>query len=380
MTEHKKIMINESFFNTTSSGGNKTRKNRGAGRPKKEKPKMVINPNSMKKTLLEKIKKHQQAEKMSKQHASDSMPSNTNGANSRHNDDNKFTDDFMNSMEYLSKLGDKNRRLNKEKKKRNKTQKLPQFGGSNSAMPPNVILPPNIGGSELISIDLPPDFNAPEAPNTTLSMLTSPVYPPVPNPLPSLVPKSNSVHSLVPKHVPNSASGQSIQPVQIPHYNHLKTQNTPLYGCLKGGTKPTYRQYHNKTLKHEHTKINPSPLNNTIKHRQHKLGELKKKYSKIRQKKRTVRKTTYSLGKKGGKLSILIKNNATRRKVRREHGLLRQKSINEVKQYLYNKNLLKIGSDAPNDVLRTLYEQAILAGDVTNTSSDIQFHNFMNQK
>jgi hypothetical protein len=107
---------------------------------------------------------------------------------------------------------------------------------------------------------------------------------------------------------------------------------------------------------------------------------LKKKHSKIRQKKRTVRKTTYSLGKKGGKLSILIKNNATRRKVRREHGLLRQKSINEVKQYLYNKNLLKIGSDAPNDVLRTLYEQAILAGDVTNTSSDIQFHNFMNQK
>ena len=77
-------------------------------------------------------------------------------------------------------------------------------------------------------------------------------------------------------------------------------------------------------------------------------------------------------------MSVLIKNNATRRKVKREHGLLKQKSINEVKKYLYDKNLLKIGSDAPNDVLRTIYEQSILAGDITNISDDIKIHNFMN--
>ena len=55
MTEHKKIMINESFFNTTSNGGNKTKKNKGNGRPKKEKPKPVLKPNSLKKTLLDKF-------------------------------------------------------------------------------------------------------------------------------------------------------------------------------------------------------------------------------------------------------------------------------------------------------------------------------------
>ena len=64
--------------------------------------------------------------------------------------------------------------------------------------------------------------------------------------------------------------------------------------------------------------------------------------------------------------------------MRKEHGLLKQKPINEVKKHLYDKNLLKIGSTAPNDVLRTLYEQSILAGDITNVSTDIQFHNFMN--
>ena len=45
----------------------------------------------------------------------------------------------------------------------------------------------------------------------------------------------------------------------------------------------------------------------------------------------------------------------------------------------YEKNLIKIGSTAPNDVLRTIYEQSILAGDVTNTSGDIQIHNFVNK-
>ena len=154
MTEHKKIMINESFFNTTSNGGNKTKKNRGSGRPKKEKPKPVLKPNSLKKTLLEKIKKHQQNEKMSKQHVDES------GSSNKQNDNNdKFTDDFMNSMEYLSKLGDKNKRLNREKKRRNKSQTRPNMGGNDPTIPPTMILPPDIKSSELVSIELPSEFD-----------------------------------------------------------------------------------------------------------------------------------------------------------------------------------------------------------------------------
>ena len=78
-------------------------------------------------------------------------------------------------------------------------------------------------------------------------------------------------------------------------------------------------------------------------------------------------------------MSVLIKNNATRRKIKREHGLLKQKPLNEIKKYLYDKNLIKIGSTAPNDVLRILYEQSILAGDITNVEPATQLHNFMNK-
>ncbi len=52
--------------------------------------------------------------------------------------------------------------------------------------------------------------------------------------------------------------------------------------------------------------------------------------------------------------------------------------MNEVKKYLYDKNFIKIGSTAPNDVLRTLYEQSILAGDINNISNGIKLHNFIN--
>ena len=106
MTESKKILINESFF-TTSGNSNKTRKSRGTGggRPKKEKPVAVLKPNSLKKTLLEKIKKHQQHEKISKQM--------TDTTSRPENESSKFTDDFMNSMEYLSKLSEKNKKSNR---------------------------------------------------------------------------------------------------------------------------------------------------------------------------------------------------------------------------------------------------------------------------
>jgi hypothetical protein len=251
----------------------------------------------------------------------------------------------------------------------------------------------------LVLVDLPMDFDSqhtvqqPYVNNNghfgetiihTSSMSENPIYGganiPVPYPTtPVQIQPIPPVHSVQP--IPPVHSVQPIQP--IPPVQPMPiTPDTP-YGCLKGGKKPTYRAYHNKTLKNKPLTIetsnthNNTPIVNT--ERKQKLAELQKSYKKIRQKKRTTRKSTFTLGKVGGKVSVLIKNNATRRKVKREHGLLKQKSIIEIKKHLYDKHLLKIGSTAPNDVLRTLYEQSILAGDVTNTANDVQIHNFMNK-
>ena len=416
MSDSRKILINESFLSSSTS-----KKNRKGGnvKTKKDKPKSVIKPNSLKKTLLEKIKKHQQHEKMTKDEASRNESSRDESSREKSDDstkkDNQFHDSFMNSLEYLNKLNEKNKTDKKNRTKRNKTMKnSAMVGGSNDKPVPMIQNP--IG--PLVLVDLPMDFDRPytvpyTSPYTspyinqqpyvnnnghfgetiihTSSMNENPMYGgnhiPVPYPITPV-----QVQPLPPgQPIAHVQSVQPMQPIPIIQSRIPQVQSRPItpdtpYGCLKGGNKPTYRDYHNKTLKNKpitietsnrHNNNNNTAIVNT--ERKQKLAELKKSYKKIRQKKRTTRKSTFVLGKIGGKVSVLIKNNATRRKVKREHGLLKQKSIIEIKKHLYDKNLLKLGSTAPNDVLRTLYEQSILAGDVTNTANDVQIHNFMNK-
>ena len=97
--------------------------------------------------------------------------------------------------------------------------------------------------------------------------------------------------------------------------------------------------------------------------------------------KRITRTLKYKLGKHAnGTVSVLIKNSQTRRKVQTEQALLKQKSILDIKNHLRKNNLLKVGSNAPSDVLRQLYEQSILAGQIENKAKDTLIHNYFNEE
>jgi hypothetical protein len=116
------------------------------------------------------------------------------------------------------------------------------------------------------------------------------------------------------------------------------------------------------------TNINTTETNNQI-------SQPTKIKNKIRQ---TITKK-YKLGRTPGSnvVSVLIKNNETRRQVQQEHGVLRRESIVEVRKYLHDHGLLKVGSDAPPDVLRNMYETAKLTGDVNNVNKHVLLHNFI---
>ena len=347
MSDKKTIQLNESFLVTN----NKTKKSRGGKKPKKEKPKTLIKPNKLKKDLLERIKRHQQQEKISK-------PLEENSNSEEKNEE--FHKDFVSSLDYLNKLSSKQKTRKNKLGKHNKSLKhKPLAGGTKPNLHSDILPFPN---DPMISLDLPTDFDS-QSPVIKLSSM-------LPN-KPSF--NSQNIPIVNPNKEPSSVM-QFNDPM-----NNLTLNPDPKYGCLKGGTKPTYRQLHNKTLKNN-TNIKNTNIKNTNIPRKN-LKNLKN-FKKFRQKSRKIIKTKYNLGRdnKNRKLSILIKNNTTRRKIKREHGLLKQKPINEIKKYLYERNLLKIGSVAPNDVIRTLYEQSVLAGEINNLSNNISLHNFISNE
>jgi hypothetical protein len=158
----------------------------------------------------------------------------------------------------------------------------------------------------------------------------------------------------------------------------IKHQKSPQYSCLKNGSIPCYREWkkYNSPLV-----IEDKPTIQNIE-RSLKLQEIKNSYQIDNPRKNTriekrIKTTTYKLGKGCEKVSVLIKDRGTRKKVQNEQALLRKKNMLEIKNYLRNKNLLKTGSNAPNEVIRQTYEQAILSGDITNKSGGALLHNFL---
>jgi hypothetical protein len=89
-------------------------------------------------------------------------------------------------------------------------------------------------------------------------------------------------------------------------------------------------------------------------------------------------KKIFKLGKnpKTKTISILIKNNKTRKKVEDTKTEREKKHLATVKNYLKEKNLIKFGSTAPSKLLREMYESSELCGGISNQNKDVLIHNF----
>lgn len=202
---------------------------------------------------------------------------------------------------------------------------------------------------------------------------------------------------LVPK-IPDIGLGTKPAPVKLP--------DEPKYGILKGGTKPLYSTMaRNGTLK-----VRSNPEIYTTEHRPKVLSaiEIKSsirdpheykrskfetaKTSEIMTKaeigatsqlpkimRRRKMRRTFKLGrdKSKNKVSVLIKNTQTRKIINDEIKTLEAKPIDEVKRYLKENNLIKVGSNAPDSILRQIYISAMLSGEIKNVNGDVLIHNYL---
>ena len=92
--------------------------------------------------------------------------------------------------------------------------------------------------------------------------------------------------------------------------------------------------------------------------------------------KRTVRRKLHT-GKINDRVSILIPNKTIRNRVNATTQKNRQTSLPEIKQYLLKRGFIKVGTNAPADILRKMYEDLeMLGGKIQNASGENIVYNF----
>ena len=384
---NKTISINPSLFSIGKTR-KKKEKNQKAITP-------LISPNVLKNKLLKRIKEHKQRETETLDNNKKKLSEGGDqGINYKTDETNSFSDEFSNSINYLQTLSNQQKINNEkqiyEKQKQNRiqdlqTKTLKNYNSLN-----------NSSEIPLVNIDLPEELQ--------FTINTE-----------QFIPSENNI---------------MLKP---------RVNNELPYGILKGGIKPTYRDWTrtqrnnivtdpNSALTIQNLELNKmktereNRLNNLrekLKQKQNEEGSKKDNDLMITQNliknpntqtipntqiqntqiqntesnvggnlqeeivgmKRITKKITkrkYTLGKSPAKktVSILVKDRGTRKQILSAQKDLKKKNINEVKSYLRDHNLIKVGSTAPNDVLRKLYESAMLAGEITNSNVETLLHNF----
>lgn len=403
---NKTISINPSLFSVGGHG--RTKKNRDK---KEKKVTPLISPNILKNKLLKRIKEHKKKETTDLENNKKNLnKQNIINIKTEPNDITSFTDEFNDSINYLETLSKQKKseeeKIRYERQKQKKREELERMTVRNYHSMNNTSTP-------YVNIDLPEELQPPLI-NVNTNNFT-----------------------------PNQES------IALKQY----VKDDVPYGVLKGGIKPTYKDWTRKQRERDVTDPNSSliihgGINTEKNERENRLKNLKEKIKskqilesnsqkenedelltknliqnsytpkeetiagnslntfnnqsdleKINEnkftsmnnndninneqaKKQIIKKTIkrkYTLGKSKLKktVAILLKDRGTRKKVISAQRDLKKKSINDIKTYLKDHNLIKIGSNAPNDVIRKMYESSMLAGEITNSNKDILLHNLI---
>ena len=391
----KKISVNPAFFKIN---GSKTLKKRERNERKIRDDLHKKQNNDLKKGLLEKIKTHKKMKKEEKMQQQQQEMKQMGDVDATELDK---------SWDYLHQLS-KEHNSKKQKKKKlrlarkmerqsrieqsiSQTNQTPLISNPYTSTQPPTIKPSASLQPPLININTRP------SPSTDASISK-------PTPTAYILPDNP------PQLQPVSIQPTTISPTSI--QQHIMQQKPdPPYGILKNGKKTLFSIY-NKTLKkpmdaHARTTIQSTPpiiMDDNIKihtdtfaERKEKLNQLKqqvagdlipqqggfkpkggKTLKKMKQTSTTTKRFIH-LGKKNGKVGVLIKNQKTRKKILKDSNTLKKRPLSKIKDYLRKHNLIKIGSTAPETIIRSIYENSFLAGDIYNKNVDTLLHNYLDK-
>ena len=277
----------------------------------------------------------------------------------------KFHDEFQESLEYLSQL------VEDDEKKPVSHMPVPHTVVPHTSVSHTVV--PHTPVSHTV-VPHTPVSHTPVSHNSTIKNYHS----------------YEDVNIDFPENVqPMNMSSLKVNPVAPP----IQISQPPQYGCLKNGTLPTYRNWRNQTQKNyapvaptmgggvmAPMAISPTQLS-TFKQTQNLIESIenekafKKKPKFLKKIKR--RRFTIGRSKTHPKVAVLVSNKTMRKQIDTKKAMLQQTPIQEVKKFLIKNGFIKVGSVAPNSMLRKMYETvSMICGNVTNHNSRNLLYNY----
>jgi len=337
MSSKKTIQVNKDFFSL--SGKTSKRRER---RKKPERPKTLANPTKLRKEFMKRVQAFQDKKKREEKKNMQSGGGDNEPAQAVDHDLEAFNKDFDRTVDFMQDLAArraKHRQTQKAKKEERRAQRQVE-----------------------VNVDAPSGWDQSQA-------------------------KKQKGRPVLTDNVVSQPSVIETPAVKV------TLGPEPPYSTLRGGSKPTYRKWLQQTQKKPlnykpKIEIAGEALRDKTTSRAERLkafkdaragGKEKPAGKRMLRAKRTTRTVKRKLGKSGKRVGVLIKSRETRKRIQTDRIKLAQTSILEIKRYLRDRNLIKAGSRAPNDVLRKMYEQCVLTGDVSNKSADVLIHNYMNE-
>jgi hypothetical protein len=116
--------------------------------------------------------------------------------------------------------------------------------------------------------------------------------------------------------------------------NDSKDNDEPPYGNLKNGIKPTYSEWKKSTIK-----------------------------------------TKSIVGKMNNNIYVFIANENTRKRYGKKS---KAKTIREMKKLLIKNNVLRSKSNAPDDIVKCMYDNTLAVGNTENTNENVLLFNYLN--
>ena len=397
-TLKKTIQVNPELFKM----GGKTRKaNKGE---KVVVPKPLINPNTVKLNLLKRLDQRKKMEIKSggtlgikpKPYI---LSESEDLLNENNNNENK-EDEFFNALSYLTDFKkkqqvDSEKKRYEEKKRQEALNRTIKNQSVSLGLSPNVNIPINLE----LAPELVADSNTPIMPlhkykvdTETPGCLKGGIKPTYKALLKQT--RKNVVETNIPNVLSTNNNINTNNNNNNNNNNNLIRQQK--LALIKA--KISSLEAENKALKEASTpKIIPDPnviftsinlddniineksdVAKAIESVKEKENELKQNADKKYSKKTIKRKFTLGKSNIYRKVGILVGNKQSRKNVIEAQKELKRTPMSDIKRYLKHHGLIKVGSTATNDVLRKMYESAIMAGEITNINKDTLIHNFIN--